>query len=333
MERARSGKWISLRPLRHAIVLTLCFVGVSWGAFYALARTLDYSLGGNLANAVAPLEWGATLFYVGVSSLLFLFGCVWLLGHLERSTQALQQAANGRPMAEERASQGAPTASILQDCSNLLMVVEGHARLLLRYTPAMGPDGSARLVQLEQALKRLSGLIGLFRKYTSAAQRTSSYDLGATVSECVEVVGHHPSLRGCQVETQLAATGPVKGSPLLVWIAVTNLVLNVAEATGPGGHIEVRVMRAEGEATIEVHGDGPGVPAANERRIVEPFHSAKQGGDGLGLLAVARCLEAHGGRIDLGRSPLGGACFRLHFPLPEPRPSVPECTAPALDTP
>lgn len=325
------GRKGPLRPMQYAIALTFCFVGLSVAAFYVLDRTLEYFLGRHLAQLLDHMEWDTALPYLAVSSLLFLFACVWLLRHLDRNVRALEQAASDRLQAEERASLGALSASVIHDCNNMLTVVQGNADMLERFTPMLGPDGGTYLTQLENALKRLSGLIGLFLKYATAPERRVSYDLVSTARECLELVRHHPAIQPCGLQSRLAGSVPMEGNLLLVWSALTNLVLNAAEATGPGGQIEVRLARAEDAITIEVHDNGPGVPPADRRRIFEPFHTGKADGHGLGLLAVTRCMEAHRGHVDVVDSPLGGACFRLHFPgLPveEVRAQQP---APALD--
>ncbi|HNN96186.1 MAG TPA: ATP-binding protein, partial [Pseudomonadota bacterium] len=71
---------------------------------------------------------------------------------------------------------------------------------------------------------------------------------------------------------------------------------------------------------IDVEDDGPGIPEAQRGRIFEPFMRLEAGrrqgqaGCGLGLSIVRRIVERHGGSIELDRSPLGGARFRLLLP-------------------
>ena len=69
--------------------------------------------------------------------------------------------------------------------------------------------------------------------------------------------------------------------------------------------------------------DGPGVPVADRARIFDPLvrldaaRSRDTGGVGLGLALVRRIAEAHGGRVEVGDAPLGGARFTWSVPGPK----------------
>ena len=62
--------------------------------------------------------------------------------------------------------------------------------------------------------------------------------------------------------------------------------------------------------------------ADNRERVLRPFevgHSARRTrrtGGGLGLALVAQAATAHGGGVDIGESPLGGALVRVTIPRP-----------------
>jgi len=97
--------------------------------------------------------------------------------------------------------------------------------------------------------------------------------------------------------------------------ALVNLLRNAAEAVEPGGVVLVRIRYCgEGGGIVWVEDDGPGVPESVSERVFEPFVSGKHDGTGLGLAIVHQIVEAHGGRIRLKRSRLGGAKFSLQIP-------------------
>ena len=79
------------------------------------------------------------------------------------------------------------------------------------------------------------------------------------------------------------------------------------------------LIAAQGMAVIAVADTGPGVPDEDHSNIFNAFFSTKDGGMGMGLAICRSIVEAHHGRIEVGRDPeLGGACFTVWLPLGGP---------------
>ena len=96
-----------------------------------------------------------------------------------------------------------------------------------------------------------------------------------------------------------------------------NLVLNALQAVEEqGGLVIVRARVERDHVTFEVRDNGPGVPMRARAEIFEPFVTTKTRGTGLGLSIARKNVEAHGGTLELHDAPEGGACFRIHMPLP-----------------
>ena len=104
---------------------------------------------------------------------------------------------------------------------------------------------------------------------------------------------------------------------LLLIILILNLLLNAADAVGPGGHIVLAAHASGGRVELSVTDDGPGVPSQMRPRLFEPFATTKDPGKGTGLgLAVCRGLvEAAGGSITLDESYAQGARFVVELPV------------------
>ncbi len=103
--------------------------------------------------------------------------------------------------------------------------------------------------------------------------------------------------------------------------ALVNVLENAIHHTPADGVITVATgtVQREGRCWREVvvRDSGPGFAPADLTRIFEPFFSRRAGGTGLGLPIVAQVVEKHGGRVEAGNAPQGGAEVRLRFPLPE----------------
>jgi len=95
--------------------------------------------------------------------------------------------------------------------------------------------------------------------------------------------------------------------------AVANLLRNARQAA-PDGPVAVAWRRRRGEIRIEVRDGGPGVPVADRERIFEYFHTNRADGIGLGLGIVRSVAARHGGRVEVGDAPEGGAKFIMRWP-------------------
>jgi signal transduction histidine kinase len=108
----------------------------------------------------------------------------------------------------------------------------------------------------------------------------------------------------------------VRADPGQVHTVVVNLLLNALDAMPRGGRLRLAVSAEPGgEARLEVRDTGPGIAPDLSGRLFTPFATTKATGTGLGLSVSRRIAEQHGGRIEGGNSPDGGACFAVELPL------------------
>ncbi|HTH04498.1 MAG TPA: ATP-binding protein, partial [Ilumatobacteraceae bacterium] len=84
--------------------------------------------------------------------------------------------------------------------------------------------------------------------------------------------------------------------------------------------VRVQLVESDGEVVLTVDDDGTGVAPADRERVYERFvrldeaRSTHDGGSGLGLAIAREIVVAHGGAIEMGTSPLGGARVTVHLP-------------------
>ena len=111
----------------------------------------------------------------------------------------------------------------------------------------------------------------------------------------------------------------VQGRPDELQRMVRHLVDNAAR------HAATRVtvhLRTDGPlAYLTVDDDGPGIAPADRALVFERFvrldqaRTRDRGGAGLGLAVAAAVVSAHGGSIEVGERPSGGARFEVRLPL------------------
>ncbi len=119
------------------------------------------------------------------------------------------------------------------------------------------------------------------------------------------------------------ATPTVFGEPGLLRQLIANLVDNAIKFTESGG-VTVRVGSSRNHAWVEVSDSGPGIPEAEMPHIFDRFYRADKArsrtvpGTGLGLAIVRSIARVHAGEVSAGRSPSGGALFRVMIPSMQP---------------
>ncbi len=98
---------------------------------------------------------------------------------------------------------------------------------------------------------------------------------------------------------------------------IVNLLRNAVSAiegtTNPKIEISTN-LRDEDHVKIKIEDNGPGFPDDYQSEWFSPFVTTKDQGMGIGLAICRSIIEAHGGDIDFGVGPLGGACLSINLP-------------------
>ncbi|MDH4555848.1 HAMP domain-containing protein [Pseudomonas sp. BN417] len=83
------------------------------------------------------------------------------------------------------------------------------------------------------------------------------------------------------------------------------------------GEIRVSARVQDGYCELRVEDDGPGVPVGQRERILKRGErlDSQHPGQGIGTAVVKDIIESYDGELFLEDSPLGGAEFRIRFPL------------------
>ena len=123
-----------------------------------------------------------------------------------------------------------------------------------------------------------------------------------------EAAGVQLLIGECRLDT-------VRIEPRFMARAVINLLRNAIRYAEQ--RVEVTLVRTGDCYEVQVNDDGPGVPVHGREKIFEPFsrldasRDRRTGGFGLGLALVRRVSQSHGGQVEVGDSPWGGASFRM----------------------
>jgi len=98
-----------------------------------------------------------------------------------------------------------------------------------------------------------------------------------------------------------------------------NLINNAAQATAgmSGERLIAIVAEPPSGKWLRLHVDdnGPGIPETQRPTVFDPYVTHTAGGTGLGLAIVKKIVIEHGGTIDVGSSPEGGARISITLPM------------------
>jgi two-component system sensor histidine kinase MprB len=135
---------------------------------------------------------------------------------------------------------------------------------------------------------------------------------------------------GKVIDVDVSGAADVDGRHAMLDRAVSNLVDNALKFSPDGRAVDVTVRGG----VLEVADRGPGIAAGDRERVFDRFYRATTArtlpGSGLGLSIVAQVAQHHGGSVDAGRSPYGGARLTLRVPgAVSPKPAGPPATVPA----
>lgn len=107
----------------------------------------------------------------------------------------------------------------------------------------------------------------------------------------------------------------VRGSPMRLSRAISNLLDNAAKFSPEGGTVAVAIR----DGVVVVRDHGPGLEPDDLPHVFDRFWRSPSArglpGSGLGLAIVRHIAEQHGGRVEAANADGGGAQLRLTLPV------------------
>ena len=257
---------------------------------------------GNLVGVLRAEPHGAALSGETRAALEFL--CEQLPGALDLCRLIEEKLRLERELAERErlALVGQMAASISHNLKNPLGSMKTILQVQLE-NPEL-PDsirGETKMVldEISRLSTKLNQLLQFSRPAVRSGIESGSCDAAAVIEEVAGVLSHEAERRGLKLLTTIAGgDARVAISAEALNDIVSNLVVNALEATPRGGQVNAGVAREGGNFCVLVEDEGPGIPAALQEKILQPFFTTKSQGTGLGLAIVARRVSEFGGEID-----------------------------------
>jgi signal transduction histidine kinase/ActR/RegA family two-component response regulator len=249
-----------------------------------------------------------------------------LYSSLEAAYEDLRQTQQAVMRQEKLRVLGQMASGIAHDINNALSPAALYVESLIERDP--GERETKNYLQIiQRAIEGVAQTVARMKEFYSQRDPLLAH-VPVSVNQAVEEVvdltkarwNAMPQESGCviQVRLDLANDLPaIAGSASEIRDAITNLILNAADAMPEGGLITIR-SRAIGSDSVQldVADTGVGMDESTRSHCLELFFTTKGArGTGLGLAMVYGMIERHGGEIQIESTPGAGTNIRLIFPV------------------
>jgi two-component system NtrC family sensor kinase len=243
-----------------------------------------------------------------------------MAGALTSAEQERDQALQAQYRDQRLTSLGQMAGGIAHEISNPINTILSLTTLIEQDLPddADQPRSDLRSIreEAERAAETIRSIMNFSRDLGSERAR---FDAAGWVRDSIALARKEcrPCAAAPVIHFDLTEGLIIEGDRVLLQRAVRNLLQNAAQASQAGAEIEIRLSRDGNNALIEVLDCGPGLDTEQLERAFDPFYTTKAEGQGsgLGLSITLGIVQHHGGKLELGNRPGGGAMARILLPL------------------
>lgn len=235
---------------------------------------------------------------------------------LIRDRTAIRTLEEDLEEAKRLATIGSLAAGVAHEVRNPLSSLRGFAQFFAEKFKSQQPYGDYATTMVKEADRLNRVVTDLLYLSKPREIAISSVSLPDTLASLQNLMRFDIEYKRITLEVDLDAT-EVAADPDGLTQVLLNLISNSLDAVSDdAGRVRVLSRREAGGVRISVEDNGPGIPAADHEKALEPFFTTKKKGTGLGLAIVNTILRAHKGRISIAESDLGGTRVDLFFPSP-----------------
>lgn len=249
-----------------------------------------------------------------------------ILRKIEETDAAIAEQRRRLIQSEKMSAIGEVTAKLAHEILNPLTGIKAAVQLLAR-TNDEGSAAAARETAhaISSEIARVEQLVRRLLTYARPlSPRRESCEVERLLAMAADAARTEMTRAGTVIERSAAAgLPPLDVDPALITQALTNLLANAAQASEPGGRIELRADLREHEGrrfvSLRVRDPGSGINPESLSKLFQPFFTTKKGGNGLGLVISQHIATEHGGTLRARNREDGrGAEFELLLPIESP---------------
>lgn len=261
---------------------------------------IEYGLGA-FGREQRALSAGASVITVALAAAYL------LLVHLYRRNLDLRDREYRN---RELVQLGEAARTLAHEIKNPLGVIRVQSALLSR-TVGQGSEEGFRII--DEEVRRLGTLVDRIRDFLKSGEgKPETVDLGEFLAAWVRRHGGRVRMEGAVPKKTAVRVDRSRLTDIL-----DNLARNALESmeSEPDAVAQIACSARRGQVLVSVSDRGPGVDAAQESRLFEPFHTTKEKGSGIGLAISAKWARSAGGGLSYRPRDGGGSVFELRLPL------------------
>ncbi|EIM63288.1 ATP-binding protein [Desulfobacter postgatei] len=212
---------------------------------------------------------------------------------------------------------GRLAAGVAHEIRNPLSSLKGYATF---FKEIFDPDSENFTIAdtMTKEVDRLNRVVGeLVELAKPVAVSGSPVDVGALVSECLQLIAYEPDAEHIEINTAIEPGLPqINADADRLKQVLLNLCLNAIQAMENSGVLNIKIYNEMSGETIiiEVSDTGCGIKQEELHDIFEPYFTTKLSGTGLGLSIVHNIVKAHKGRIEVSSKQGKGTVFKVFLP-------------------
>lgn len=234
-----------------------------------------------------------------------------------RMRDSLRQAQQRVLEAERLATIGRMASSISHDLRHPLTAVLANAEFLA--DAELSPSQREELyLEIRVAVNRLTDLVDSLLELSRPAESLNVVEtpVERTIGRAMELVRAHREFQSVALSIQSSGVHNAQFDPRKMERVFYNLLLNSCQAAYvSGGHVGIQVAEHNGDLTIQITDDGPGVDSSIRDKLFQPFVShGKENGTGLGLTIAQKIVQDHHGSLHLESSIPGRTVMQIVLP-------------------
>lgn len=204
---------------------------------------------------------------------------------------------------ERLASVGRLAAGVAHEIGNPITGIACLAQNL-RYdsdNPEVLETADQILSQTDRVTRIVQSLVGFSHTGHTAKSEFQAVILRDCAKEAISLLSLQKDKQQVQFINEIASNAIVAGDTQRMIQVFINLLSNARDASPENGRVLLASIEDEYSIEVTVTDEGSGIPPHIQDRILEPFFTTKEPGEGtgLGLAMVYSIVEDHGGLLDI----------------------------------